>query len=154
MLRVTWPVTAIATRSGTPARTRFRAAVRRKSCRSFVATITGRPFALSTGAPSASSFGRAKPAFAQADVHALRKSTIGRPRRWNTSSTTRGVPCLSLTTRACQRCSRSATRSPSIASGRPRRFLECSGRSRIMPPSQSTSAQVSVRISPRRQPVR
>src|SRR6266446_3961753 len=31
MLRVRWPVTAMATRSGTPVRTMFRAAVRRRS---------------------------------------------------------------------------------------------------------------------------
>src|SRR5205807_3840894 len=42
----------------------------------------------------------------------------------------------------------------SMASVRPWRFLECSGRSRTTPPSRSTSAHVSDRISPRRQPVR
>src|SRR5216683_6043739 len=38
MLRVRWPLTAIATRSGTPARTMFRAAVRRRSWNSLSGT--------------------------------------------------------------------------------------------------------------------
>src|SRR2546425_10936723 len=38
MLRVRWPVTAIATRSGTPARTMFRAAARRRSWNSLSGT--------------------------------------------------------------------------------------------------------------------
>src|SRR5262249_1296052 len=67
MLRVRWPDTAMATRSGTPARTMFRTAERRRSWKS----RSGRPAAL------------------HADRHALRKSPSGPPSRWKTSRQSR-----------------------------------------------------------------
>ncbi len=83
MLRVLWPESVIAMRSGIPARTILRTAVRRRSC-----TRTG-----------------LRPAASQALDHALRKSPIGSPLRWNTSE-------LSSQRLACARSmiSRSSTR--------------------------------------------
>src|SRR6266849_8020827 len=90
MLRVTWPVTAMATRSGTPARTMLRAAVRRRSWNSLSGT----------------------PAAREAVAQAFLKSPTGSPSRWNTSAATRMFVSF-WNSLASQRRSISSPRSPS-----------------------------------------
>src|SRR5262245_30319806 len=113
----------MAMRSGTPARIMLRTADRRRSW-------TRRP---------------ALPAAVHAARHGLRKSPRGRPWRWNTSGQSR--------VRWCARASSSARSAPRRITTRGRLFLLWAARSRITPARRSTSAQVSVAISLRRQPV-
>ena len=116
------PLRSMATRSGTFARIRLRAAVRRQSWRKRVGT----------------------PAAWQAVRQAVRQRRIVIPSRWKTSG-------LSGSRRARRRA-RASAMGCEIGSIRPASVFERAGESRITPPASSISSQVRPRISFLRQP--
>ena len=110
MARLLCPVRSMATRSGTFARIRLRAAVRRQSWRKRVGT----------------------PAAWQAVRHAVRQRRIVIPSRWKTSG-------LSGSRRARRRFSASAM-GGEMGRMRPTNVFERAGASRITPPAASISS--------------
>ena len=122
MARLLCPVRSMATRSGTFARIRLRAAVRRQSWRKRVGT----------------------PAAWQAVRHAVRQRRTAMPSRWKTSG-------LAGSRRARRRASASAM-GCEIGRIRPTSVFERAGESRMTPPAMSISSQVRPRISCLRQP--
>ena len=115
-------VRSMATRSGTFARIRLRAAVRRQSWRKRVGT----------------------PAAWQAVRHAVRQRRIVIPSRWKTSG-------LSGSRRARRRA-RASAMGGEMGRMRPTNVFERAGESRMTPPAMSISSQVRPRISCLRHP--
>ena len=122
MARLLCPVRSMATRSGTFARIRLRAAVRRQSWRKRVGT----------------------PAAWQAVRHAVRQRRTGIPSRWKTS----GLPG----SRRARRRARASAMGGEMGRMRPTNVFERPGESRITPPASSISSQVRPRSSCLRQP--
>ena len=122
MARLLCPVKSMATRSGTFARIRLRAAVRRQSWRKRVGT----------------------PAAWQAVRHAVRQRRTVMPSRWKTS----GLPG----SRRARRRARASAMGCEMGRMRPTNVFERAGESRMTPPASSISSQLRPRISCLRQP--
>src|SRR5437016_4908135 len=92
---VRWPVSFIATFCDTPARTRFRTAVLRKSWGIRPRPLNSRrssrdmAFQMAFGVVPSAAARAASATRLQASRHAERKLVIGRPSRWNTNGTIR-----------------------------------------------------------------
>src|SRR6266852_5621011 len=119
MLSVRWPTIFMAVDRGTPARSRFRTAVRRKSW--------GRRSGI--------------PAFLQAVTQARRKDLMGFPARWNIHEMIAPVACSPTSVRARWR-SKAARRSGVSGNWRPSSFLVSPGSRRSQPLRKSTWDQV------------
>src|SRR6266481_1647726 len=124
MLSVRCPTIFMAVDRGTPARSRFRTAVRRKS------------WGMRSGIP----------AFVHAVTHARRKDLIGFPERWNIQGMIAPVVFSSAMVRSRWR-SRTARRSGVSGNCRPSPFLVSPGSRRSHPLRKSTWAHRRVRIS-------
>ena len=126
---VRWPTMAMAVERGTPARSRLRTAVRRKSCGIRSGKTIVRPSRSTT---------RARPARRHAVIHARRNDRIRSPSRWKSHGSTRPVFCSNLRVAVTTRSS-TARNSGSSGNTRPLRFFVLI-RSGVLRPTTSRCA--------------